>query len=120
MSLSHFSITSFSRKLRSVQLSILLCYLAILNILDVISGMLVPILSFTNGSWLSDMPICRWNLAVEQVNVQVIQGNHERITEVFGKYFRKFHLRLDNIYMLSLLTLSRDTCIFNMKFFVMY
>ncbi|VDO42190.1 unnamed protein product [Onchocerca flexuosa] len=48
-----------SRKLRSVQLFILFCNLAILNIFDIISSMFIPILFIINDNWLFDITLCR-------------------------------------------------------------
>uniref|UniRef100_A0A1I8EF54 G_PROTEIN_RECEP_F1_2 domain-containing protein n=1 Tax=Wuchereria bancrofti TaxID=6293 RepID=A0A1I8EF54_WUCBA len=56
-----------SRKLRSIQLFILFCNLAILNIFDILSGMFIPILFIINDNWLSDTTICRWSVTFEQV-----------------------------------------------------
>ncbi|EFO21374.1 hypothetical protein LOAG_07115 [Loa loa] len=56
-----------SRKLRSVQLFVLFCNLAILNIFNVLFGMFIPMLFIINRNWLFDMTICRWNATLEQM-----------------------------------------------------
>uniref|UniRef100_A0A8R1XQ31 G_PROTEIN_RECEP_F1_2 domain-containing protein n=1 Tax=Onchocerca volvulus TaxID=6282 RepID=A0A8R1XQ31_ONCVO len=55
-----------SRKLRSVQLFILFCNLAILNIFDIFSSMFIPILFIINDNWLFDTTLCRLNATFEQ------------------------------------------------------
>ncbi|VDM97209.1 unnamed protein product [Onchocerca ochengi] len=60
-----------SRKLRSVQLFILFCNLAILNIFDILSSMFIPILFIINDNWLFDTTLCRLNATFEQVNLEI-------------------------------------------------
>ncbi|KAL3998725.1 7 transmembrane receptor (rhodopsin family) protein [Acanthocheilonema viteae] len=64
-----------SRKLRSVQLFILFCNLAILNILDIVSGMFIPLLFIINANWLFNMTLCRWNATLEQfIDIEVLMS----------------------------------------------
>ncbi|KAK6107206.1 putative integral membrane protein [Brugia pahangi] len=64
-----------SRKLRSIQLFILFCNFAILNIFDILSGMFIPFLFIINDNWLSDMTICRLSVTLEQfVNMELLMS----------------------------------------------
>uniref|UniRef100_A0A0R3RXR5 G_PROTEIN_RECEP_F1_2 domain-containing protein n=1 Tax=Elaeophora elaphi TaxID=1147741 RepID=A0A0R3RXR5_9BILA len=70
-----------SKKLRSIQVFVLFCNLAILNIFDILSGMLIPLLFIINDNWFSNMMLCRWSATLEQV-LPITSRNTKIITTV--------------------------------------
>lgn len=63
----HVRVQIFSAKLRSVQLFMLFCNLAVLNIIDILSGMFISLLFIANGYWFSNSALCRFNSAMGKV-----------------------------------------------------
>lgn len=85
----------FSRALRALVLHLLFCHLAVLNILDVISGALISILFVTDDSWLVADLFCRFTVALGEVRFLFIAFNSAFSFNISGGSQKNLHFTSD-------------------------